>query len=100
MDVKIEKLLTDILDSIEAIESYIPTDISIHQYQSNRMLRKAVEREFETIGEGVKKILQLLPDIAISNGEQIRSFRHRLAHEYDQIADEIIWGIVKSISLF
>ncbi len=95
MDVKLQAWLHDILDSIEAIESYMPATITIREYQASRMMRKAVEREFETIGECVKKILQFNAQIDIRNGEQIRAFRNRLAHEYDPIADEIIWGIVK-----
>jgi len=61
------------------------------------MLRRAVEREFEIIGEGLKRLRDAEPDIleTITAAHAIIGFRNRLAHGYDTIDDAIVWGIVQ-----
>lgn len=61
---------------------------------SNKMLRRAVEREFEIIGEAMSKIDKFRPDIDISSKRQIISMRNRVIHGYDKIDNEIIWGAI------
>ena len=43
----IKKFLFDINESIDSIENYIGDKKDFNIYQSNKMLRRAVEREFE-----------------------------------------------------
>ena len=59
------------------------------------MLKKAVERNLEIIGESLNTILKLESNIQITNARQIVDLRNKLIHEYDKIDDVIIWGIVK-----
>jgi len=58
------------------------------------MLRRAIEREFEIIGEALNHIDKLEPSIKISSKKQIISVRNRVIHGYDKIDNEIIWGII------
>lgn len=58
------------------------------------MLRRAVEREFEIIGEAMNKLDKLNPDLPITSKKQIITMRHRVIHGYDKIDDEIIWGTI------
>jgi len=58
------------------------------------MLRRAIEREFEIIGEAMKRIEKLDSGISISGKRQIVSLRNRVIHGYDKIDDELIWGII------
>ena len=58
------------------------------------MLRRAVERECEIIGEAMNRIDKLDPNISISSKKQIISMRNRVIHGYDKIDDEIIWGTI------
>lgn len=58
------------------------------------MLRRAVEREFEIIGEAMNQLIKLDPNIKISSTKQIISMRNRVIHGYDKIDDEIIWGTI------
>jgi len=56
MSVKLSKILVDILASIEAIEEFTRGGKLI-DYQTNRMMmRSAVEREYEIIGEAVRRL--------------------------------------------
>ncbi len=90
MNNEVKKYLYDIKVSIESIESYIEEKRDFNVYQSNKMLRRAVEREFEIIGEAMGRIEKTSPDIQISSKRQIISMRNRVIHGYDKIDNEII----------
>lgn len=94
MDNEIKKYLYDIKVSIESIESYIGKERDFTVYLGNKMLRRAVEREFEIIGEAMSRIEKVLPDIQISSKRQIINMRNRVIHGYDKIDNEIIWGTI------
>lgn len=94
MDIKIKKFLHDILESIESIESYLGEKLDFKAYMANKMLRRAVEREFEIIGEAMNRIDKLDSEITISSKKQIVSMRNRVIHGYDKIDDEIVWGTI------
>ncbi|MBU2903487.1 DUF86 domain-containing protein [Arenibacter algicola] len=57
--------------------------------------KKAVERNIEIIGEAVNRITNYKnTKIEIQNARQIIGTRNRIAHEYDNISDEVIWTII------
>lgn len=58
------------------------------------MLRRAVEREFEIIGEALNRIDKIDSEIIITSKKQIISMRNRVIHGYDKIDNEIIWGTI------
>jgi uncharacterized protein with HEPN domain len=62
------------------------------------MLRSAVERQFEIIGEALNQALRLDPTLAdrISHSGRIIAFRNRLIHGYAFIADEVVWGVLET----
>lgn len=86
-------LLWDMLDAATAINSFV-TGKTFHDYLNNRMLRGAVERHLEIIGEaakGVSKTCQKAhPEIP---WHRIIAQRHVLAHEYGEIKLELIWKV-------
>ncbi len=94
MDHKVKKYLFDIRESITSIEEYLGSSRDFTVYQSNKMLRRAVERELEIIGEAMNRISKLDATIKISAKHQIISMRNRVIHGYDKIDDEIIWGTI------
>ena len=59
MEIKIKKLLFDIMTSIKNIDTYIGEKKEFEKYDSNPMLQDAVERNIEIIGEAINKILIL-----------------------------------------
>lgn len=94
MDNEIKKYLYDISESINSIESFIGEKRDFNDYLNDKMLRRAVEREFEIIGEAMNRLIKLDSDIRISSTRQIISMRNRVIHGYDKIDDEIIWGTI------
>jgi uncharacterized protein with HEPN domain len=94
MDDNVKKYLFDINESIDSIENYLGIKRDFNVYKKNKMLRRAVEREFEIIGEAMNRIDKFLPDINLSNKTQIIGMRNRVIHGYDKIDDEIVWGTI------
>ena len=62
------------------------------------MLRSAVERQFEIIGEALAQVLRLDPSLRsrISDAGRIIAFRNRLIHGYSSVADDVVWGILEA----
>jgi uncharacterized protein with HEPN domain len=94
MDNKIKKHLFEIRESIDSIEKYLGNKRDYNIYLADKMLRRAVEREFEIIGEAMNRIEKLDPNLNISSKKQIISMRNRVIHGYDKIDDEIVWGTI------
>jgi uncharacterized protein with HEPN domain len=94
MQLEIKKYLFDIRESIESIEKYLGDKRDFNIYLADKMLRRAVEREFEIIGEAMSRIEKLDSSIKISSKRQIISMRNRVIHGYDKIDNEIVWGTI------
>jgi len=95
MSRKINKLLTDILKSIETIDAHLQNVLTLSIYKDNIMVNDAVERRLSIIGEALwqaDKIDKILP---ISNESKIISLRHIIVHNYDVVESEAIWLICK-----
>ena len=65
-------------------------------YQENSMLRAAVERKFEIIGEALSKLSKADSPLISHIGEHARiiAFRNILIHGYTEIDDRLVWDIV------
>lgn len=94
MKLEIKKSLYDIKESIESIENYLGEKRDFNIYIANKMLRRAIEREFEIIGEAMTRIEKIDSTINISSKKQIINMRNRVIHGYDKIDNEIVWGII------
>jgi uncharacterized protein with HEPN domain len=92
-----KKRLLDVVNACEAIAEFVAgKDFSA--YENDRLLRSAVERQFEIIGEALNKAGVLEPSLAaqISEFHRIIGLRNRLIHGYDNVDDEILWDVVQS----
>lgn len=95
MDNKINAWLEDILRSIDEIFDFLPEERDFFEFQNDLKTKKAVERNIEIIGEAVNRIINYKNrNIVIQNASQIIGTRNRIAHEYDNISDEVIWTII------
>jgi len=94
MQREIKKYLLDIKISIDSINDYLGDKRDFNEYKSNKLLRRAVERELEIIGEATNRILKLDDSINISNARRIVDLRNLVIHAYDNVDDIIIWGII------
>ncbi len=95
MNEKQLKYLFDIKLAIEEIDSYFKTEPrNFDNYKRNSLLKRAIERNLEIIGEALNRILREDPDFPIENVKRIIGLRNQIIHGYDSISDENIWGIL------
>ncbi len=88
------KYLLDIYEGIQHIEIFTADIESFFDYENNLLVKRAVERELEIIGEAMNRILKLDETIEIDNAKRIVGVRNRVIHGYDKVDDGIIWGIL------
>jgi uncharacterized protein with HEPN domain len=90
------KYLYDIQQACELLGTFTYRR-TFEDYQSDAMLRSAVERQFGIIGEAMKQALRLDPGLVavIRDTSHIIAFRNRLIHAYSQIAHDIVWGVIE-----
>lgn len=71
---------------------------TLAEYSQDRMLKSAVERQFEIIGEALNRFHESNPDKAsqIKNYTQIIAFRNILIHGYDVIEDTVVWDVISN----
>jgi len=96
MELKIQKYLYDITISINSIYEYLGENRDFNEYSENKLLRRAVERELEIIGEASNRILKLDNEFPIDNARKIVDLRNWVIHGYDKVDDVIIWGILSN----
>jgi uncharacterized protein with HEPN domain len=65
-------------------------------YQSNPMMKSAVERQFITVGEALNKAVQKAPSLTeqVSDVRKIIDFRNILTHGYTNVSDAVVWDIL------
>ena len=70
----------------------------LEEYQQNATLRLAVERAFAIVGEALAQLARVDEQLAnrISEFRSIIAFRNVLIHEYAQVDDRLVWGVVET----
>ena len=66
-------------------------------YQSSDLVRSAVERQFEIIGEALSQLAKHSPELAaaVPRWREIIGFRNMLIHGYATIDDTRVWRIAQ-----
>jgi len=90
------KYLFDITEAAGLLQQFVAGK-KWEDYEGDALLRSTVERQFEIIGEALRRVVQLQPDLAgrISNTRRIIAFRNRLIHAYASVANEVVWGVLE-----
>jgi len=97
MEVEIQKWLFDAHQASKAIQIFLK-EKEFEDYTQDLMLSSAVERQFEILGEALKRIRdkdEEFLETSITGWRGAISFRNILAHGYDHLDNEIIWGIIE-----
>ena len=90
------KWLSDVRDAADLILAFT-RGRTLADYESDTMLRSAVQWQFAIIGEAMTRLRRDAPDVAarISEHGRIIAFRNQILHGYDVIRDEITWQVVE-----
>jgi uncharacterized protein with HEPN domain len=95
MNERVLKCLYDIKSAIEEIDTFIDSNSTdFENYKTDTILKRAIERNLEIIGEAMSRILREDPDFQIENARRIVGLRNQIIHGYDAVSDESIWGII------
>lgn len=97
MRLETRKYLADILRAANLVQSFTDSK-ALADYEEDILLRSAVERQFEIIGEAMNKLAASDVDIArqITNFQRIISFRNILIHGYADVDDSLVWNVVET----
>ena len=96
MQPRTPKLLEDLRDAAAFIGESV-RGLTENDYQHNRMLCQSIERNFEIIGEAMRRLAQHDPSTVqhIDGYQHIIAFRNILAHGYDQLDHSVVWQVIQ-----
>jgi uncharacterized protein with HEPN domain len=89
--------LQDMLTAAAAIAEFT-AGRTLEDYRSTLMLRSAVERQFEILGEALARALRQDPALQqrLPASRGAIDFRNLIAHEYDALAAATVWDIARN----
>lgn len=92
----VEAYLVDLLAACDHIADFVGT-LGEDEYAQNALVKSAVERQFEVIGEILGRLSREFPlaYAQIRNARQIIDFRNLIAHGYDVVDDAMVFRIVQ-----
>ena len=97
MRLESKKYLFDILQAAKSLRQFSQGK-ALSDYEADALLRSAVERQFEIIGEALRRLAKDDSETAgrIAEHQRIISFRNILIHGYAEIDDRLVWDILQS----
>ncbi len=71
---------------------------TLDDYLREPMLQSAVERKFIVLGEALFQMRGYFPHLLqkIPESRALIAFRHVLVHGYNQVADDLTWGVIET----
>jgi uncharacterized protein with HEPN domain len=90
------KLLVDALDAIDAARDFVGAS-TLEQYLGNRLLRSAVERQLEILGEACARLSREAAEqlaVRVPTARLATGLRNRIIHGYDAVDDETVFDTV------
>ena len=97
MQLEARKYLFDIKQAADLIAAFSGGK-SFADYGQDAMLRSAIERQFEIVGEAVSQLARLDPVLAgrLTEYRRIIAFRNILIHGYADLDQRLVWDIVQT----
>jgi uncharacterized protein with HEPN domain len=95
MRLESKKYLYDIADAGRLALQFV-SGKSFSNYVSDSMLRSAVERQLQIVGEALAQLFKSDPTTAvrITEHSKVIAFRNILVHGYANIDDRVVWSVL------
>ena len=96
MRIESKKYLFDVFSAAELLIEFTAGK-NFSDYERDAMLRAAVERKFEIIGEALNQLAKIDEPTAqrISEYKRIIGFRNALIHGYFDVNDSVVWDVLQ-----
>lgn len=92
----VKKRLLDALWACQAVQRFTG-DVDFAFYDHDLLLRSAVERQLEIVGEALAQarrddatVVERIPSLP-----RVVGLRNRIIHSYDSVDNEIMWDVVQ-----
>ncbi|CAN5622815.1 DUF86 domain-containing protein [soil metagenome] len=97
MRLEVRKSLFDIEQAADLIGEFTAGK-QFDDYERDPMMRAAVERQFEIIGEALSRLARMDETVAakISEYRRIIAFRNLLIHGYADVDTRLVWDVVET----
>ena len=97
MRLETRKLLEDVRRAAELLTRFVAAK-ELADYAADPLLRSAVERQFEIIGEALNRLTRTDPSVTehIPHTSRIIAFRNILIHGYDLVDHEVVWDVIET----
>ncbi len=89
------KYLHDISDAINDLEMCLINVENFEMFSNDFALKRVAERQFEIIGEALRKYNSIEGVQKIEDAKKIIGLRNIIAHAYDSVDYALIWAIIK-----
>lgn len=91
---ELKRYLEDVLHSILMVETFKTKAASFEQYESDDLLKSAVQWQLSVIGEALNNALKMDPSLSITNARKVVDMRNKLIHGYDEVEDTVVWNVI------
>jgi len=97
MQLKSKKYLYDLSQANKKISLFLE-NTNFDDYSANDLLKSAVERQFEILGEALNQLSKVDQNLVkqVTDYKQIISFRNILIHGYADVDDRLVWNIIET----
>lgn len=97
MKLEARKYLHDVQRAADLLRTFTEGK-TLADYVNDVMLRSAVERQFEIIGEAMTSLAKVDEITAnrISHYQRIIAFRNVLIHGYADVDDRLVWDVLQT----
>jgi uncharacterized protein with HEPN domain len=87
--------LWDVIEAASRIREFV-LEHNFETFTASVLVQSAVERQFEIIGEALKQLSKVAPEVAskIPDCGQIIAFRNILIHGYAVLDKAIVWKVI------
>jgi len=97
MRLEAKKYVYDIREAAKLLTEFTEGK-KLADFSREPMLRAAVEREFEIMGEALSQLAKLDAELVsrITDYRRIVAFRNILIHGYADVDDRLVWDVVET----